>query len=246
LFVVVPCAAFAAWWVIGVHALDLLPNVPLPTTDSTSYLIGMLFDNTTMWLKEMVGVLGWNDVFAPSLTYVVWVVLIGGLSVMAILRARLRELLSMTVLVVLVLVIPMAISLDQIHRLGVIWQGRYILPLAVGFPLLAIGCLHARGPLMPWTKRLVVGICSVIGLADLAVFLLTIRRFTVGSDGPIDYLHGPWQPPLGAAIVSLAGLLSIIALMVLVSRMIMIPELPAIDRDVEMPLDVEDASPSLT
>ncbi len=163
-----------------------------------------LFGTTGPWLKQMIGVFGWLDTNAPVVTYIVWFAGLGLVSLITLACAKGRELVAFVLLLAAVLVVPVVISYAQVHRLGDVWQGRYTLPLAVGVPLMAAALVERSGVLAQLKPRLATVLCVAVGIADVAAFAGALRRNTVGVTGPSDYLHGAWQPPLGATVLSLA------------------------------------------
>jgi hypothetical protein len=90
--------------------------------------------------------------------------------------------------------------------LGVIWQGRYIMPMAVGVPLMAVALVERSGALRAVQTRVATVVGSVVAFAAFAAFAEALRRYAVGVKGPIDYLRGAWQPPLGATALTVAAL----------------------------------------
>jgi hypothetical protein len=60
-------------------------------------------------------------------------------------------------------------------------------------------------------------VCGVLAVAAFAAFAEALRRYVVGVKGPIDYLQGAWQPPLGATTLTVAALV-VIALSALFVR----------------------------
>jgi Predicted membrane protein (DUF2142) len=202
------CSAFALWWIVAEHALDLLPvGIPVGPGESGARLVRFVFGQTNAWLHEMVGVFGWLDTPSPLLTYVVWAVVSAALLALGLL-AGWRAAAALLTTVVLVLAVPVAISVDQAHRLGIIWQGRYTLPLAVGLPLVAAASLRPLGGPTRWHPAVVAGAAvaaSALALATMAAYLQALRRYAVGADGPVDFLHGRWHPPLGLTALALGG-----------------------------------------
>ncbi len=213
------CAAAAVWWIVGEHSLDLEPSsAPVPQPETFGHLVPVIFGHTAYWMKEMVGLFGWIDAFSPLLTYVIWAVVVGALVVSACARLtggleELREVAALVLLMVAVIVVPVAIVYREVHRLGIVWQGRDIMPLAVGVPILAGVVLRRYRPLLERHTKAVVAtcgaVCALLGVASCAAFFEALRRYAVGTNGPIDFLTGAWHPPLGNTAALCAGLLAI-------------------------------------
>lgn len=234
----VPVGAFAVWWVVAEHALDLVPDgIPVAPHQTSAHVLALVFGFTGPWLQEMVGVLGSLDTFLPSGTYLAWYALIGLLVLAALATSRRRQGAALVLLVVAVVAAPALIVFDQVHRLGIDWQGRYTLPLAVGVPLLAAALLDGaldRPATAAWGRlaarvrgRLATTMLVVLGVAEMAGFTENLRRFTVGVAGPLDLLVGRWQPPLGTAAVLVLAALAIAATLALLRALVTRPPLAA-------------------
>ena len=106
--------------------------------------------------------------------------------------------------VVAILVIPAVIETSHAHVDGYTWSGRDLLPFAVGLPILAAASLRARGGdrLRPSDQRVRLVTTVVVILAALAQFVAfyeALRRYAVGTKGPIfGFLtHPKWHPAIG-------------------------------------------------
>jgi hypothetical protein len=221
LAVLAPCGIFAAGWIIGAHALDVLPVGQKVKVDATGLsLAAQIFGNTGGWLQQMVGVFGWLDTYSPLLTYFAWYAAIGAVVLLALSLVKFRYAGVLLLLVAIVLFVPVVISYGQAHRLGIVWQGRYVLPMAAAIPLVAVALVERSGILRRVTPRLATTLCVVVGVAEFAAFAEALRRYTTGVTGPIDYLHGPWQPPLGATVTTVGALLVIGVTMALIRSLV--------------------------
>ncbi len=143
---------------------------------------------------------------------------LGALVVMAIAFASRRHAAIVVVLAGLSIVVPVLIDVSQARKIGLGWQGRWTLPLAVGVPIVAALALawSSRRKVLerPWVP-VVLAACFVV--AQFAAFAQTLRRYTVGAHGPLDFwLHPSWSPPvptwllLGTALVVLVVLATLI------------------------------------
>jgi hypothetical protein len=92
--------------------------------------------NSYQLLREMIGLFGWLDTYAPALTYLLWFLGIAALIAVALLVAP-RLLRTLAATVILVIAVPIVVEATYVHTIGFQWQGRYTLPLAVGVPILA-------------------------------------------------------------------------------------------------------------
>jgi len=215
----VACGIFVVVWIISQHSLDLLPaGVPVPANETRSHLVATIFGYTGVWIQQLIGVFGWLDTNSPLLTYFVWFAVIGFVVVLAFACASTRQLGVLVLLGSGILVVPVAIAYSQSHRLGVAWQGRDILPLAVGIPLMAVALFEESEVLGPRRCRVATILCVGMGVADVAAFVEALRRYTVGVTGPLDFLKGTWHPPLGSLTVAAGYCVFVALLMALVTH----------------------------
>jgi hypothetical protein len=205
LVVFVPAAVFAVWWIVAAHALDLLP-VGVRAKVSGTPLAAKILGDTGTWIQQMIGIFGWLDTLSPLLTYLVWYGVVGLLVLMAWSCAKLRHVGALLLLMAVVIFVPVAISYGQAHRLGIIWQARYIMPMAVGVPLMAVALIQRSAALRAMQARLATVICVALWIAAFAAFAEALRRYTTGVTGPLNFLHGSWQPPWGATTLTIAAL----------------------------------------
>jgi hypothetical protein len=157
----------------------------------------------------MVSRFGWLVAPSPDFTYLVWAGLIGLVVLLALATGSPRRCVVLLVLLAAVVVIPVVISVGQAHRLGITWQGKDTLPLAVGVPILAASMLASStlGSVRIFRSRLVGVAAAAAGLATLVALFGDLRRNAVGDAGPyLSFLHAAWQPPLGIAGVFVFGL----------------------------------------
>ncbi len=203
------CGAFALWWIKAEHALDLIPGYRVTHDESGLRLLGTVFAHDGARIQQLVGVFGWNDTPSPLLTYVVWIAVLGFLFVLALLAARCAGARRTTVLFLLiaaVVVVPLALSYVEAMRAGFVdGQGRYWLPLAVGVPLVCVALIERSEAHARFLMRAVPIVSVCLGVASIAAYLSTLRRYAVGVTGPIDFLAGKWQPPVGLLAAAIGG-----------------------------------------
>lgn len=139
--------------------------------------------------RDLVARIG--DVRPHPAVWLTWVAMVGTLVVVGLVRARGRERAGLVVLLALVIALPVVIQALVIAPIGTNWQGRYILPLAVGIPLVA-GVLAGRP-----RRELAAAIVGLLTLLQVAAFALPARRYGVGLGGPLLYSLDPeWEPPI--------------------------------------------------
>jgi hypothetical protein len=214
----------AAAWIIAADA-NRLAGYTYPSSASTGFLWSQAIGSTWMWLKGLVGTVGLLpsssiiDVHTtvPAYTLTIWLVVLVGLIGLAWPAGSRRQRQVVVALITAYLVIPVVLTVAEDRSIGPVWQGRYILPLVAGVPLIAASMLadresHGR----PWLDRAALVGVGLLGSGEILMFLANLRRFMVGVGGPIDFLHGPWQPPVPAVllvVVAVAAELCLVAVL---------------------------------
>jgi hypothetical protein len=178
-----------------------------------------IIGSTSSQYLQMVGNMGWLDAASPPLTVVSWTVALGALTALAFAAARMRRAkLALVVLLLGVYFGPMILELPAAADAGLVWQGRYTLPIAVGVPLLAgVVVGDRRVGANPLVMRLARMMVPFIGLANVAAFYWTMRRYSVGATGALITGQPDWSSPLGylpaiAIYATLVAALCILAL----------------------------------
>jgi hypothetical protein len=170
--------------------------------------------STGTYVINMVGQFGWMDTNLHPLTLMAFAA-VGGLAVIgSIALGTRRERLVLGALAAATVGLPVLIQASQAQYLGLVWQGRYMLPVAVGIPLLAgyllVGHLAGRaaGAVEARTTRaLVVTVAAAAALVQLAAAVENLHRYVNGADGGWFTLEpDAWLPPvpLAAAVLLLA------------------------------------------
>jgi len=171
-------------------------------------------DRTDWSLHQMVGIFGWLDAPASPLAYYAWFFVIGLLLLLGLAAAGPRVRLALLSLSVATVLLPVALESRVAPYLGLVWQGRYTMPIAVGVPLLAGYALtelpqsssagHLPTPVDAFLPRLCGTVVATLVIAHVSAFLWALRRYTVGLGltHKLDLFSGRWQPPLTAAGVS--------------------------------------------
>ena len=160
--------------------------------------------------RSMVAVFGTTDVVPPALLPVTWAAVAIAVLVLAARRMRRRDL---GVALVLLAAGPLMLVSGQglsVPDTGYWWQGRYVLPFAIGGLVMAGATAGRRPPAAHATTRVrPAGIdhrVRTVLLAILAVchvwaFAYTLRHYGVGYDGtlrPFTVLFDPyWSPIVG-------------------------------------------------
>jgi hypothetical protein len=182
------------------------------------------FADSTAYLRQMIGYFGWLDVQPPYHLASLWYIPVLALLIGACLVGGPREVTALVLLAVSVVAIPVVAQGRQAQTLGYIWQGRYMLAVAAGLPLLAAAVLAKREPRWSWLDRLVNRLPAPVTASTLVLgflmFYTTLRRYAVGTRGPLLTLHPSWSPPgtiVGVVLLYLVGA-GLVALVMLAGR----------------------------
>jgi hypothetical protein len=199
-------AAFAVAWLLMTNSLaaasqgGALENL-YPGAGS-SPLAGFILtlENTFGSAQDMIGDFGWLDTMAPLGVFYAWAGMVGMLLFTALAVGRRRELLLLGAEVGCFVLLPALIQGAYIYSGGIIWQGRYALPL---FAILIVGAATIVGENMRTSpvivNRLTPMVLLIWAACQWLCFGTVLRRYAVGSEGTIaQLLRAPdWVAPGG-------------------------------------------------
>ena len=198
-------AAFAIGWILVSNSLGAgtgpgaevaAPNVGA----SPLYGFALVLFDSFSYDQGLIGFFGWLDTPAPPPVFFVWSFFIGTLTLLVMIMTRGRPRLLALVLLAGVILVPAILQGIYVHSGGIIWQGRYTLPLFVCF-ILALGLLltEAVDLLVPARRLLMVIVLAAWAIAQIAAFTTALRRYSVGLRGSLGEFvaHPAWSPPLG-------------------------------------------------
>ncbi len=172
-----------------------------PVAGGTATILGKSFGKEYSWLRQMVGVFGWLDTPAPVATFVLWLLVLGVL-LLAARRAGRRFLVPLGAIALAGVLVPVAYQVSLAHSIGLFWQGRYLLPFAVGLPILASVAAAPRWRAEGSGRGLVVGMVAALAVAHFLAFWEGLRRYAVGIHGPVFFFASArWEPPVPAALL---------------------------------------------
>lgn len=216
--------AAAGAWTLRSNALAAGMDTPPPGTPG----IGESPANGFLWTllssaeygQGIIGVFGWLDTPAPLGVFTLWAALLGVLLIPAGAVLRGRALLLVGGLAILLLLLPPILQGVYIQRGGIIWQGRYALPL-FSCLVVAAACALAvalRGLSGRIVARLAIILAACWFVAQALAFGGALRRYAVGlSAGWLEMLDPEWAPPGGVlpvamiAVVVLAATAGVVA-----------------------------------
>lgn len=177
--------------------------------------------DTVEYAHGLIGLFGWLDTPAPGIVLYGWGLAVGALAVGALLVLRGRRLAVALALVAAFVLLPPLVQAAYIHGGGMIWQGRYALPLFLCL-VVGVAALLADHPFAEGSAWRRLRMLVVIGAAggQLWAFAAALRRYAVGSGGSLrTFLFGDaaWAPAGGVlpALVATAAVLVVAAVLLL-------------------------------
>lgn len=212
-------AAVVALFVWSVYAGAEATDERIASDWTRSHVFTYTVRRLPEYARQMIGVLGWLDTRMPRVTYGAFAV-ITIVAVIGIITSRNRRLqLATAAVFVAMLTVPVMINVISARKAGLIWQGRYALPLFAGLGVLGMIGWHETsergGTRQIPTVRLGVALLFVV--AEVAGFWQTLRRFTVGASGKI-WLDDPlaWNPPVSPLLLIAANTVVVTAFVTVV------------------------------
>ena len=193
----ISCLAWLAYFGSATAQSD---SVIEPRAPGILAILMLMLENTFDYWSGWIGQFGWIDYQAPAGVMVVWfgaicAVLFTGL---VLTKGRLRRALGLSV--VATLIVPLAVQGSFYNEIGMMWQGRYLLPLYLCMLVLAGLALDEAFPTSTTrtARTAVTAGIGLLGIAQIATFAFVLRRYVVGTQSWIQMFQAPaWQPPLG-------------------------------------------------
>jgi hypothetical protein len=206
---------FALAFVIKEKTLKVLPSTKLPPTHASFVVLTEhVFGQIGGYLNQLIGLFGWLDTPSPLLTTILWASLVGFLLVLGLAVSGTREGIVLIGLIVGAFILTTALIEWNAGTSGITWQARDGFPLYAGIPLVA-GIVVPRSSIFGFgnftRRRLALIVALGVGVSQLADFLWTLRRYTVGLGRTVNLFqpvrHG-WSPPGGTPLVAALGVVT--------------------------------------
>lgn len=178
-------AGGATVWQFVARPGDSLRPVPVPGVDSFADLIDYTVTNAAGYWKAAIGNLGWLDTNPTRLAIIAFSLCYGLVVLVGLVRSSGRAVLG---ILSLLLAVPVSIVLLQYPSLdvaGVIWQGRYSLPLLTAAGVLA--ALHSQRPVERVVVAILVG--GLAAVAHISVLTTGVERFYSGLGNGLTAEH---------------------------------------------------------
>lgn len=192
---VIVALGLAAAWQLRAGLLTIqLEEQGLP--EGTSAFEGT-FGLMVGYLQQMVGAFSWLDAGIAGFPVVSWMLLGGGLLTAAFLVGDRRAWWVAALTVVVALALPIATQYGKVSTNGLVWQGRYGLPIWVGVPILCARALEQVGwPPVELRRRVVTAIGALVVIGHVGGWWSVMQRWTVGMGNDSWWLGAAvWRPP---------------------------------------------------
>jgi Predicted membrane protein (DUF2142) len=207
-----------AWTEFAKTGATTSSNLPIKISLDHALRIEVL-QRAGSYAQEMVGVMSWTDTFMPGWFYLAWYAALGALVVTALFLGGWVERWRLAVLTGAAFGIPIMLDTLEANTYGLVSQGRYTLPIAVGIPILAAFILGRRGVFdEAQTGRLIRGFAVLLLPLHLFALGYTMIRWQSGFPNwphmmSINPLRGNWHPRVGSAVPLLLGIAGAAALL---------------------------------
>jgi hypothetical protein len=140
--------------------------------------------------RDVIGIFGWNNTTMPNAAYLLGLILLAGLGAFALALGSARDRLVLVGLGLAIVALNLALAVFVEAQIGFGMQARYIMPLAVGLPVLAADVVqqHAGRFKSMTVRRLLRAAYGGVAVLQFTAFVTNQHRHAVG-------LHGAWLPP---------------------------------------------------
>jgi hypothetical protein len=190
--------------VIWMASVGALTQSTLGVHMSTEEAITKSISRQLLWLVQMIGLFGAFETSASLPVYIVW--LLAGICLIAtalVLGSR-RERLAIVLVMAGSIIIPTFAEVATREQTGFAWQGRYIMPMAIGIVLIA-GMIATRrfrsvADGRAWDRVAQIMIVPLVGAAHFIAWSSALKRYAIGDSSGFpfgDYVVD-WVPPGGA------------------------------------------------
>jgi hypothetical protein len=178
------------------------------------------------YYQQMIGAFGWLDAGVASVPVYCWVFLGLGALMLALGVGSAPERRAAVVVLGLSWLLPVTAQYGEWKTNGLVWQGRYSLPLVAGLPILAMLAVERGGRLrIREQHRMSRILAAVMIVGQCAGYYWAMRRFTVSQDGSLWYLsHPTWRPYTASPTLLLVAFVLVTTLGIVAATWSMRPE----------------------
>lgn len=186
----------ASIWIL---ATGNLTSEEAPATLVTPrFLAVYTLRHTDDYIVHAVGSFGWLHAPMPLWAFMLFTsAFIGALLLIWMLAKRRERLVVFSSGILFCLIVPIVLHASQASSLGIMWQGRYILPMIMLIPVMASYVLadYDSFPEAP-SARAIRAWAFVFWLVQADSIVFNLHRQLTGVAGTWKLYISPWQPPL--------------------------------------------------
>jgi hypothetical protein len=187
--------AFAVTWFFANGAGE-------PPTNSSVSNGEFRWSDLLLWQFQSIAAFPFRNQMSAPVVYPIFFFAFIGLIGFAMLRGQRRERLILAAILVVVIVLPIALTAITYSGRGSMWQGRYGLPFSIGAILVAAAVLDDRG----WRPRLGV---PIIIIGSCAMFVATTASYSKvledESTRPASVTDASWLEPPMLLVIALGA-----------------------------------------
>ena len=196
IFVTFLATLAASIWILKTGNLT---SVDGPETFVTPRFLAMYtLRHTDEYIVHAVGTFGWMHAPMPLWAFMLFTTaFIVALLLIWMLARRRERLVIFSSGILFCLIVPIILHASQARSLGIMWQGRYILPLIILIPVMASYVLADCDsfPEVP-SARAIGAWAFVFWLVQADSIVFNLHRQLTGVAGTWKLYISPWQPPL--------------------------------------------------
>lgn len=190
------------------------------TPPSTNSVFEATFGSVSGYFQQMVGAFSWLDAGISSVTVISWLLIVAGLLMLGQVLGE-RRAIAWTWLTLLAgAMLPVAAQWSSYSTNGLVWQGRYSLPLLAGVPILAAHSISLGRLRAADQRRIANYVALLMAIGYIGGYSWAMKRWTVGVSGPSWWIDsarwrpntpGPlWLLPAALVAVTVVGLTTIV------------------------------------
>lgn len=173
------------------HSSTAIITSPMAGTSDRGAFLRESLRQTPDWLRQLIGRLGWLDTPLPALVVWGWIATCVGLVLVAAALTTWRGRLVLATVVGATLVGPIAAQVISGPTVGMGWQGRYGLPVAIGIPIVAAWLIARSNRLTARVERVMcTAIISEVAFGQLSSIIRLLNRYSNGVPSTwLRFLH---------------------------------------------------------
>lgn len=168
-----------AWLVLTTLAstawtLTAQPNLHGDSGEFTGLTTADVLKAMVLWVLQSVGALPFRNEWMPAPVFGIGLVTFALFLVGGTVHAHARQRMAIGIVIVLSFAVPVALTLIRFESLGLVWQGRYTLPFAVGMAVVAASALDRRAREVGRLRVMIPVIVIAFGVVQ-TISLVTVR-----------------------------------------------------------------------